>query len=151
MNVLEMCRRNVITVGRNDELSVAARLMREHHVGFLVVVESASASAAAHVVGVITDRDLVVSVLARDVNARDFRVEDVMTPKPAMARERDTLSYAVAEMRRLGVRRLPVVDDSGALTGVVSLDDIVAQLARQLGDVAGSIRTGGRVEREIRN
>ena len=78
------------------------------------------------------------------------RVGDVMTAKPVTARERDSLAFALAEMRRLGVRRLPVVDDTGALAGVISLDDIVAQLARQLDDVAGSIRTEGRVEREMR-
>jgi CBS domain-containing protein len=150
MNIGEICRRRVATVQRGEDLSAAARLMREHHVGFLVVVESASRAGASRVVGVITDRDLVVSVVARDLNARDFRVEDVMTREPVTARERDTMEYALAEMHRLGVRRLPVVDDCGALAGIVSLDDIVAQLARQLNDVSGSIRVEGQVEREIR-
>ena len=150
MNTGEICRRRVVTVQRGDDLGIAARLMRENHVGFLVVVESDSQGGASRIVGVLTDRDLVVSVLARDLNARDFRVGDVMTAKPVTARERDSLAFALAEMRRLGVRRLPVVDDTGALTGVISLDDIVAQLARQLDDVAGSIRTEGRVEREMR-
>jgi CBS domain-containing protein len=150
MNIGDLCRRNVVTVQRGDELSLAARLMREHHVGFLVVVESTDRAGLERAVGVLTDRDLVVSVLARDIDARTLRVEDVMTPEPVTVREGDTLEFALAQMRHLGVRRLPVVNECGALAGVVSLDDVLAQLARQLDDVAGSIRTGGRVEREIR-
>jgi CBS domain-containing protein len=102
------------------------------------------------VVGVLTDRDLVVSVIARDIDARTLKVGDVMTSGPVTVREHDPLEFALAEMRRLGVRRLPVLNDCGTLAGVVSLDDIVPQLVRQLNDVAGSIHTEGLVERESR-
>ncbi len=151
MEIRDICRQNVITVQRDDDLSRAARLMREHHVGFLVAVDSVAREGMRRVVGVLTDRDLVVAVMALDLDPHDLCVEDVMTPDPVTVREHDTLSFALGEMRHLGVRRLPVLDDCGALAGLVSLDDIVTQLARELNDVAGSIRTGGLVEREVRS
>jgi CBS domain-containing protein len=150
MDIGSMCRRRLITVQRGDELKEAARLMREHHVGFLVVVDSVDRQGQGRVVGVLTDRDIVVSVIARDIDARTLKVGDVLTSGPATVREHDPLEFALAEMRRLGVRRLPVLNDCGTLAGVVSLDDIVPQLVRQLNDVAGSIHTEGLVERESR-
>ena len=150
MNVRDLYRRTVITVQSTDELMTAAQLMRQHHVGFLVVLDPPGPAGAQRVAGVITDRDLVVSVLARGADPRALRVEDVMTRDPVTVRERDSLTFALGQMRRLGVRRLPVLSDSGALAGIIALDDVVGQLARQLDDVAGSIRAGGLVEREVR-
>jgi CBS domain-containing protein len=150
MNTLEVMQRNVIIVRPFDELSWAARLMREKHIGYLVVVEPALEDGTFRPVGVLTDRDIVVAVVAREIDARSLRVEDVMTRKPVVARADEPLRAALREMKRIGVRRLPVVGDQGELVGVVSLDDAIDALASQLQDVAGSVRSGQLVEQALR-
>jgi CBS domain-containing protein len=150
MNVGQLYNRNLVTVRAFDELMSAARLMREKHVGYLIVVEPAFVDGTYSPVGVLTDRDIVVSVVAREIDPRTLRVEDVMTRKPVVVRDDETLATALGEMRRIGVRRMPVVGDHGELLGVISLDDIIESLAGQLKDVAGSIRTEQLVEHALR-
>jgi CBS domain-containing protein len=134
----------------SDDLRAAARVWRERHVGYLVVVEPATLERARRPVGVLTDRDLVVGVLARDADPHELRVQDVMTPNPVTVRLGDSIAFALQEMRRLGVRRLPIVGDIDELVGVISIDDILALLAGQLGNIAGSIRAEQRFEQETR-
>lgn len=150
MNVAEICKQHVVTVREFDELSTATRLMREKHVGYLVVVEPLPLDAKLKPVGVLTDRDIVVSVLAKDVDPRSLRVRDVMTRMPVVVDEERSLAFALQEMRRIGVRRLPVTSGAGNLVGILSLDDIVDALAKQLQDVAGSIRGELRMEDALR-
>ncbi|HTU67574.1 MAG TPA: CBS domain-containing protein [Steroidobacteraceae bacterium] len=150
MNVGEICSRNVATVRPDDELLSAARLMRERHVGYLVVVEPGVDEKLWRPVGVLTDRDLVVSVMARGIEPRGLRVTDVMTRDPLRVTLRDSVAHALYEMRRIGVRRLPITGDLGDLVGVISLDDIVKVLAAQVQDIAGSIQTEQMIEKELR-
>ena len=84
MNVGQMCQRNAVTVQVGDEIATAARLMREKHVGFLVVVEPAAQTGAVVPVGVITDRDIVVSTIALGVDPKTLSVGDVMTCRPTI-------------------------------------------------------------------
>lgn len=150
MEIIRLCRRNVVTIRPFEELAAAARLMRQEHVGYLVVVEPAFSDGDLRPVGVLTDRDIVVKVLARDENPRALRVGDVMTRDPVVARSTDALVDVLPTMRRIGVRRIPVVDDRGQLAGVMSLDDAIDVLAGELSDVAGSIRTEQRTEEVLR-
>jgi predicted transcriptional regulator len=143
MKVGEMCQRNAITVLANDEIVTAARLMREKHVGFLVVVESAAQEGAVVPVGVITDRDIVVSTIALGVNPKTVCVGDVMTRKPTVALAEDSIGDAICQMRHAGVRRLPIVGDYGHLVGVLSLDDVLTNRADEL-DAATTVITKGR-------
>lgn len=94
MNVGDICQRNVATVRPFDELLTAARLMREKHVGYLVVVEPATAEQAWRPIGVLTDRDLVIEVLAREADPRKLRAEDVMTRDPVVIQMSDAISLA---------------------------------------------------------
>ena len=150
MNVGLICRRNVVTVRKTDELPAAAKLMREHHVGYLVVIEPDFAGATARPIGVLTDRDIVVSVVARDADPRTFTVADIMTPNPVVLEPGDTIAAAMAEMRRIGVRRMPVIGETGELVGLLSLDDVLDVLAGELQNVAGAIRKERRVEGDLR-
>ena len=150
MRVSELSRYQVVTVPRSADLTAAARLMREHHVGYLVVVEPGVPADAAVPVGVLTDRDLVVSVIASGADPNTLRVGDVMTPKPICVTEDDSIDSALDTMRLVGVRRLPVTGVGGTLTGVVSLDDIIDRLAAEFSSVAGSIRNEQRMERGLR-
>ena len=136
MKVGQLCQRNAITVQRSDEIAAAARLMRDKHVGFLVVVEPAATHGALVPVGVITDRDIVVSTIALDVDPKTLSVGDVMTCKPTVALVEDSIADAICQMRHRGVRRLPVVGDHGHLVGVLSLDDVLTNRADELGAAA---------------
>src|SRR5688572_9194655 len=83
MNVGQICQRNVVTVRASDDLSTAARMMREKHIGYLIVVEPTSQGERTPV-GVLTDRDIVVAVVAQDADPRALTVGDVMTCNPKM-------------------------------------------------------------------
>jgi CBS domain-containing protein len=137
-------------VRATDDLASAARLMRENHIGFLVVVEPSLQEAGFTPVGVLTDRDIVVSVVAREADPRSLRVGDVMTQKPLTVMTDDSIADALEQMKRIGVRRLPVVGYCGILEGVVSLDDVLASMARDLGSAAGAIARERAVEGVMR-
>jgi len=150
MNIGKLCKRNVVTVREYEDLTQAAQLMREKHVGYLVVVEPNPANDTLRPVGVLTDRDIVVSVVGRDINPRELRVGDVMTRQPVVAGEGKSVSAALKEMRRVGVRRLPIVGEAGQLVGVVSLDDILDSVAGEMLEVAGSLRNEQLIETALR-
>jgi CBS domain-containing protein len=150
MNVGTLCKRNAVTVRESDDLTAAAQLMREQHVGYLVVVEPDPTAGAFRPVGVLTDRDIVIGVVAKQVDPRSLRVGDLMSRQPVVADENSSIDVALAEMRRIGVRRLPIVGRGGQLVGVVSLDDILDTLAGELAAVSGSIRNEQRLETALR-
>ncbi|MBV8301443.1 MAG: CBS domain-containing protein, partial [Candidatus Dormibacteraeota bacterium] len=127
----------------------AAKLMREWHVGYLVVVDSRN-PASLRPVGVLTDRDIVVAVVAKGEDPRALQVGDVMTRDPLVIAVDKSLAFALGEMRRIGVRRVPVVGAAGEVVGVLSLDDVLDALAEQLLGVVGSIRGELRMEAELR-
>ena len=151
MNVGELCQRNPVTVRPSDDLTAAARLMREQHVGYLIVTEPAVREGAFRVAGVLTDRDIVITVVAREADARSLRTEDVMTREPVVAEEPESLGGALRKMRKMGVRRLPVVDAQRALVGVISIDDIIDALVTELQDAASAIRSEQLVEHSLRS
>jgi len=146
MIVSEICRRNPVTIRAHEELDSAAKLMRERHIGYLIVVEPYPPHEGQRPVGVLTDRDIVVGVLAKGADPRQFKVGDVMTRAPVVVSEDDFLNSALADMRGIGVRRVPVVDAVGQLVGVLSLDEVLDAIAQQLLGVIGSIRTEVRSE-----
>jgi CBS domain-containing protein len=149
MNITEICKRSPVTVRETEELTAAAQLMRERHIGYLVVVEP-QLLGAFKPIGVLTDRDIVVAVVAKNADARQLRVGDVMTRQPVVIDEGKPLAYALGEMRRIGVRRVPVVGAMGQLVGVLSLDDVLDALAEDLLGVVGSIRSELRTEAALR-
>ena len=151
MHVGNLCHKAVVTVRQSDEISSAAALMRDRHVGYLVVVEPDLHDGSLRPVGVLTDRDLVVSVLAHDVIPQTLCVGDVMTRQPVLIAASESLDKALQAMRRIGVRRLPVVGTLGELQGVLSMDDIIDTLAGQLQAVAGSLRNEQVIEVALRS
>jgi len=146
MNVGEICTRLLFTIGRRDEVVSAAQLMREKHVGYLVVVEPDPASGFARAVGVLTDRDIVVTVVAREIDPRSVRVGDIMTPDPVTVRDGESIEVALRGMRRAGVRRMPVVDARGQLVGVLSIDDVLKGIAGDTQDIVAAMRNERQIE-----
>lgn len=146
MNVGQICQRRAVTIRPNDDLVKAAQLMRAEHIGFLVVVEPSLQEGGWVPVGVLTDRDIVVTVVALDTDARTLRVEDVMTRKPVTVLREDSVADALGEMRRIGVRRLPVLGNGGTLAGVVSVDDALEAMAQDFGNAAAALKHERTVE-----
>ena len=149
VNVGQICNRNPITVRRTDELIRLAQLMREKHLGYLVVVEP-NADQSLRPVGVVTDRDIVISVVAAGSDPGTLCAGDIMTEQPQIIGAEEPLENALRQMRRIGVRRLPVVGQRGDLVGVLSLDDILEVLAGELQSVAGSVRNERLIEGSLR-
>ncbi len=131
MPIGEICNREVIVVQRDDTVLQAAKLMRQHHAGHVVVVENRGGRQVP--IGIVTDRDLVVEIVAPELNSNVITVGDIMAATLATAPETIGVFEAIQYMRDKGIRRLPVVDGEGALVGVVTLDDLLALLAEELG------------------
>lgn len=144
----EICNREVVYAHRDTPVADAARLMREHHVGDLVVLDGKESEQTP--VGIVTDRDLVVEVIAAGVRPEDVTVGDVMSDELVTAREEDGLLDVIDRMGAKGVRRAPVVNHTGALVGIVSVDDLIELFAEQVTDLAKLIAREQRREREHR-
>jgi CBS domain-containing protein len=148
MLVGELCNRKAVTVGPHVDLVNAAQLMRNHHVGFLVVTEDGSDLSKP--IGVLTDRDIVIEVVAEGVDPLQLNVGDAMSREPLVMGADARPEHALAQMRAFGVRRTPVVDTKGLLTGVLALDDLLEWLAGALSDAAGLVHHEQRIERQLR-
>ena len=134
MAVGEICNREVVIAEKTLSVVDAALLMRKHHVGDLVVVEEKAGRR--HPVGIVTDRDIVVEVVAAGVNPDALKVGDIMGPEVATVREGEGLFEALRHMRDKGVRRMPVVDRDGGLVGILTLDDLLSLLAEEMTELA---------------
>jgi CBS domain-containing protein len=130
MPVSEICNREVIIVQRDDTVQEAAKLMRQHHVGDVVVVEERKGVRVP--VGIVTDRDLVVEIMAPDLVPTVITVGDIMAEKLVTVKDGTGVYEAIQYMRGEGVRRLPVVDSKGGLVGILTLDDLLELLAEEL-------------------
>jgi CBS domain-containing protein len=130
MNVGEFCNPMVVFAAPDMTVTEAARIMRDQHVGFLPVVEQTEDDKL--IVGLLTDRDIVLSVVACDLEPRTMKVGDVMTTDLVTVRSEDDISAVVRAMQQRGVRRVPVVSDRGVLEGIVALDDMLVLAAAQL-------------------
>jgi CBS domain-containing protein len=148
MSVADICKRDVTTIAPDARLCDAARVMREKHVGMLIVVAAAAEKADRIVQGVLTDRDIVVTVVGRDAEAKDLKVMDVMTRNPLLVSEGSSVAGALGLMRADGVRRVPIVGARNQLVGVMSLDDVLDVVADQLAAISGAIR-GERAREQV--
>lgn len=130
MAIGEICCREVIVVQAGDEVLEAARLMRQHHVGDVLVVDTRDGACIP--IGIVTDRDLVVEILATGADPGAFTVGDIMSTELATVQEDLGISESLEFMQERGVRRLPVVNAAGGLVGIATVDDLLALLAEEL-------------------
>ncbi|MBI5938420.1 MAG: CBS domain-containing protein [Betaproteobacteria bacterium] len=148
MTIGEICNREVVIAERNMDVPEAARLMRQHHVGTLVIVDEAEGGRRP--VGIVTDRDIAIEVVAAGVKPDGLTVGDIMAGELATVRESEGIFETIRYMRGRGVRRVPVVDNGGWLVGIVTLDDLLELLAEELGEMAGLISRGRQHEAATR-
>lgn len=150
MNAYDVCQRHVVTVRRHEELSTAAWMMRERNVGCLVVVDPIGTHGGWRPVGLLSDRDIVTNVFARDCDPRSMVVEEVMARHPVVVLGGSGLDEVLQRMRTAGVRHAPVVDERGGLTGLLARDDVFEHLAQRVQPTVPSIRPDLRLDKAIR-
>lgn len=145
MTIGSICSRETVIAKREDSIAEVARLMRRYHVGDVVVVKEEGGRNVP--VGIVTDRDLVIEVLAQELVPAAVTVGDLMSTEIATARESDGIWDVVQAMRKKGVRRMPVVKQDGGLAGIVSLDDVLELISDEL---SGLIKLIGREQERER-
>lgn len=139
MTVGQICNRVVVFAFRNTPLPDAAKLMRENHIGSLVIVDESARGRIP--VGMLTDRDIAIAVVAQALDPRTLTAGEVMSGELVTANEQDDMLDTLQRMRRRGIRRVPVLTATGTLAGIVTLDDLLELVAEQLGDVVKAIAT----------
>jgi CBS domain-containing protein len=134
MEVGKLCTVDTVCCARDESVQGAALLMRKHHVGDIVVVDDVDGERTP--AGIVTDRDIVVSVVALGLDPAGLQVGDIMSDDLLTADEHDDVSVTIERMRLRGIRRVPVVGEGGRLAGIVSADDLLGFLAEEMEDLA---------------
>ncbi len=146
MLLKEICTPEVVCCAPGTTVLAAARLMRQRHVGDLVVVDDPEGDQSP--LGVVTDRDLVVEVLAQERDPAQLTVRDIMRKPVVIAGSHEDAAQAVERMKLHGVRRIPVMGDDRKLAGIISLDDLLVQLAAEANSIVDVVaREQGREHR----
>jgi signal-transduction protein with cAMP-binding, CBS, and nucleotidyltransferase domain len=135
MTILECCRAEVITASPEATAHEVARLMGEAGVGSVVITGPDDCP-----LGIVTDRDLAIRVLAENLDGKKVKAGDIMTGDLLVVEDGTGVYEAVRCARAEGVRRLPIVDAEGKLVGIITADDIVRLLAEELRCVTDIIR-----------
>ena len=134
MAIGEICKREVISVTRETTINEAALLMRKHHIGDVIVIKEENGRRIP--IGIVTDRDVVVEVVATGLDPAVLTVGDIMLGHLAVLQENTGVYEAVCHMRDQGVRRMPVVAKDGSLVGILTLDDLLQLLALEMSALA---------------
>ncbi|MFO1304605.1 MAG: CBS domain-containing protein [Burkholderiales bacterium] len=149
MFIGDVCKHDVVCAAPGTTVAHAARLMREHHVGDVIVVDRADAERMP--IGIVTDRDIVVEVMAPGIDPATVTLGDLMSwGELVTVQETDTCADAVRRMHDKAVHRVPVINRAGVLVGVVSFDDILPRLASELSQLAELAALGRRRETRTR-
>ena len=134
MPIGELCNREVVFAIRKTNITEAAQLMRQYHVGDLVVVDLVEGKRVP--IGIVTDRDIVIEIIGDSLSVDDFTVGDIMRQQLISVQEKDGVIETIRLMRAHGIRRIPVIDEEGGLAGIVSVDDMLDLLAEELTELA---------------
>lgn len=138
MSVGRICTRTVDVAAPDESAQVAAERMKARNVGTLVVLDQNQIP-----IGIVTDRDLAMGVVAKGFDPNMTELEVVMSKLPETVSESTPIESAIAIMRRGGHRRLPVVDDDGKLLGLITLDDILDLLSEEFEEIGELVRKEG--------
>lgn len=134
MGLVECCQKQVVAVSPDTPVVEVARIMKEKNVGSVIVI-----SGDGRPVGILTDRDLVVRIMAQERDPGEVRSREVMTRNLITFRDSMGIYEAIRKMAGEGIRRMPIVDDSGILIGIVTLDDIIRMLGEEMAIIAENI------------
>ena len=133
MRVGEYCNREVVVIEQQDSITEAARIMREYHVGDVVIVRSEQGKQVP--VGILTDRDIALEIVAKSGDPESVSAGDAMSYDLTTVNEEDDLMHVIEIMRDKGIRRVPVVDLDEALVGIITVDDVLDLLSEIFIDI----------------
>ena len=139
MNLSELCQRDILTLSAEAPVRKAAEMMRTHHVGALALTDPEDPTC---VVGVVTDRDLVIHLLAQDRSPEEQNIGAFSTVHVIRVPGTATVHEAVKAMNQHGVRRLFITEPNGRLMGLLSIDDLLVTLADELSGLSQALRIG---------
>lgn len=139
MRLKDLFKKPVITAGPQDSLTEIVRRMQEHNVGTVIITENQRP------VGIVTDRDVALAVAARGVSPQ-VPVREVMTRHVLAIPEDMGIFTATRFIQERGVRRLPIVDGEDRVVGIVSVDDLLQCLSRELHNLAEGIELETKVQ-----
>jgi CBS domain-containing protein len=149
MKAGELCVRDVIVADTASGVKEIAGLMREFHVGDIVIVKDRET--CREPVGIVTDRDIVIELIARDTPVEACSAGDIMSSELYTAREDEPVWQVIQSMRDKGVRRVPVIDSGNCLVGILSWDDVIDFLAEEMKAMASlSLQSRRREEKSRR-
>ncbi|NTW17501.1 MAG: CBS domain-containing protein [Syntrophaceae bacterium] len=148
MPVGEICNREVVIINKKEGILDAAKLMRDHHVGNVIVVEEKEGVVIP--VGILTDRDIVVELIAKEVPLDSVVLEDVMSADLVSVQENMGIWDTIQCMRSKGIRRIVVTGDKGNLVGIISSDDLIDLLSGELSDVVKTFMREQNREKETK-
>ncbi len=149
MKAGEFCNRDVVFIEKGASVAEAAALMRQHHVGSIVVVDETEG--ARRPIGMLTDRDIVIEFVTQGVAPEDVEAGDAIGPELVTVNEDSALYETIELMLQHGVRRVPVVDKDGALVGLFASDDALELLTEQLQQLAWLVSKQRRQESKRRS
>ena len=145
MNVGQISGGRLVTVSQHTPVSEVARIMTTHHVGCVIVTDGADENSP--LVGVITDRDIVNAQLDQAKDLGSLSAEAVMKRNVLTLTQEESIDGAIAHMRARNVRRAPIVTAGGVPVGMVSTDDLIAQMWFKLFSIAGIVARQSHRER----
>ena len=148
MHIGEICTRDVVCAAVDTSVAAVAKLMRQYHVGDVIVMRNDGGKRAP--LGIVTDRDIVLSVVAAELAPATLAIGDIMGQRLVTAGEDEDVFDVIQRMRNIGVRRMPIVDAEGALIGIVSIDDILEVLAEEMTELARLISREQLHEQQMR-
>jgi CBS domain-containing protein len=148
MTVGKICNREVVITTPEATLIAVAKLMREYHVGDVVVVNARGDEKVP--VGIITDRDIVLAIVASEIDLDAVLAGDIMSHELLTAGEQESIWDVLQRMRSHGVRRLPVVNARGGLEGILSVNDFLELISEELLALAQVATRQQQREKEIR-
>jgi CBS domain-containing protein len=149
MSISEYCNRELVIVSKTESVREAIYLMRKHHVGDVVIVDKQGELLIP--VGILTDRDIVIEILAEGVDLDTIAIGDVMSYQLVTVVETTSLMDTIKVMRDNGVRRLPVVNTQGGVVGIVTVDDLLELITEQLHDIVSLLAKEQLREHKLRN
>ncbi len=140
----QICNRKPVTCAHDAEIRDVVALMRDKAVGSVILTQTMSDGTRPY--GVVTDRDLVVHVIAAGVDIDSLTIRDVATTDLKSIHENDRIGEAIHMMREAEIKRLPVVDTLGRLVGIISGDDLLLHLANEVQELASLFMRGSNEE-----
>lgn len=138
MSIKEFYEQNVLTVAKDTSIVDVAKLMKSHNIGNVVVVDKKGSGASP--VGIITDRDITIKIVADEVDLKQITVDEAMTEDLLILKDSQGLYEAIDMMCAKGVRRAPVVDAKKNIIGIATIDDLIVLIAEEFGSIAKLIR-----------